>query len=180
MVENPVEDPVEDPDGDPDGSGPTDDRGVVRQRLLSALEQADLDVDDLGDHRYMTMLSGEWKRTIPLLLEIGERHLHLTSLFCGVPDEGHEDVYRILLHRNERRGPVHFALDDEGDVILVGTVALSALDERGIDELLGAVLTTADETYNKVLRVGFSSYIDAEQRWRAKNELPPNPVGDAP
>lgn len=159
---------------------PDTDREAVRERLLGALETAELAVDDIGDDRYMTMLSGQWKRTIPVLLELEERHLQVTSLFCGVPDEGHADVYRILLHRNERPGPVNFALDDEGDVILVATVPLPALDERGIDELLGVLLTTADETYNQVLRAGFSSYIEAEQRWRAKNDLPPNPVSDAP
>ena len=157
-----------------------DDRAAVRQRLLDALDAADLDVDELGDDRYMTMLAGQWKRTIPVLLQLDERHLEVTSLFCGVPDEGHEEVYAILLHRNERSGPVHFALDDEGDVVIVARVPLVALDDRGVDELLGSLLTTADETYNKVLRAGFSSYIEAEQRWRAKNELPPNPVSDAP
>lgn len=155
-------------------------RDDVRRRLLAALDAADLDVDELGDDRFMTMLAGQWKRTIPVLLELEERHLEVTSLFCGVPDEGHEEVYAILLHRNERSGPVHFALDDEGDVVIVARVPLVALDERGIDELLGSLLTTADETYNKVLRAGFSSYIEAEQRWRAKNDLPPNPVSDAP
>lgn len=156
------------------------DRDDVRRRLLAALDAAELDVDDIGDDRYMTMLAGQWKRTIPVLLQLDERHLEVTSLFCGVPDEGHEEVYAILLHRNERSGPVHFALDDEGDVVIVARVPLVALDDRGIDELLGSLLTTADETYNKVLRAGFSSYIEAEQRWRAKNELPPNPVSDAP
>lgn len=156
------------------------DRDDVRRRLLAALDAAELDVDDIGEDRYMTMLAGQWKRTIPVLLQLDERHLEVTSLFCGVPDEGHEEVYAILLHRNERSGPVHFALDDEGDVVIVARVPLVALDDRGIDELLGSLLTTADETYNKVLRAGFSSYIEAEQRWRAKNELPPNPVSDAP
>lgn len=156
------------------------DRDAVRRRLLDALEAADLDVDDLGDDRFMTMLSGQWKRTIPVLLDLEDRHLEVTSLFCGAPDEGHAEVYAILLHRNERSGPVHFALDDEGDVILVARAPLVALDERGIDELLGTLLATADETYNQVLRAGFSSYIEVEQRWRAKNELPPNPVSDAP
>lgn len=158
---------------------PETDRDTVRKRLIGALAAAELDIDDLGDDRYMTMLSGEWKRTIPVLLELEERHLQVTSLFCGVPDEGHAEVYEILLHRNQRPGPVHFALDDEGDVVMVATVPIVALDDRGVDELLGVLLTTADETYNQVLRAGFSSYIEAEQRWRAKNDLPPNPVSDA-
>jgi hypothetical protein len=153
-------------------------REQARKVLLTGLDAAGLEVTAVAEDRWMTMLSGEWKRTIPLLLELGERTLKVTSLLAGVPDEGHEEVYRILLQRNQRPAPVHFALDDEGDLILTGAVPLAALDERAVDELLGAVLTLSDETFNQVLRTGFAGYLDAEQRWRAKVGMPPNPVGD--
>ena len=153
-------------------------RDEARTVLLEALEAADLDVDEVGEDRWMTMLSGEWKRTIPLLLHLDEHSLKVTSLFAGVPDEGHEEVYRILLQRNQRPQPVHFALDDEGDLIIVGMLPLVAVTPARIDELLGAVLTLADETFNQVLRTGFASYLESEQRWRAKNDMAPNPVGD--
>lgn len=153
-------------------------RDEARRALLSTLEAADLAVDAVGEDRWMTMLSGEWKRTIPVLLHLDEHSLKLTSLFAGVPDEGHEEVYRLLLARNQRPQPVHFALDDEGDLIITGMVPLVAVDAERVDELLGAVLTLADETFNQVLRTGFASYLEAEQRWRAKNDMPPNPVGD--
>jgi hypothetical protein len=153
-------------------------RDEARRTLLDTLEAADLTVDQVGQDRWLTMLAGEWKRTIPVLLEMGDRTLTVTSLFSGVPDEGHAEVYRLLLQRNQRAGPVHFALDDEGDLILTGAVPLAALDARAVDELLGAVLSTADETFNQVLRTGFASYLAAEQRWRATAGLPPNPVGE--
>jgi hypothetical protein len=151
----------------------------ARDVLLGTLEANDLAVQEVGEDRWMTMLSGEWKRTIPLLLDLDERSLKVTSLLAGVPDEGHAEVYRILLQRNQRPLPVHFALDDEGDLVLVGQLPLVAVDERAIDELLGAVLTLSDETFNQVLRAGFASYLEVEQRWRAKAGLPPNPVGEA-
>ncbi len=153
-------------------------REQVADRLRAALAGAELEVTPVNERRLMTTLSGEWKRTIPVLFELGDRTLKVTSLFTGALDEGHEAVYRILLQRNQRPGPVHFALDDEGDVIITGAVAYAALDERGIDELLGAVLGLADETFNQVLRTGFAGYLAAEQRWRERAGLPPNPVGD--
>jgi hypothetical protein len=153
-------------------------REEIGALLVSTLEASGLDVEQVGEHRWMTMLSGEWKRTIPLLLHVDEHSLKLTSLFAGVPDERHEEVYRILLQRNQRPQPVHFALDDEGDLIITGMLPIEAVDGARIDDVLGAVLTLADETFNQVLRTGFASYLEAEQRWRAKNEMPPNPVGD--
>lgn len=153
-------------------------RAQARAALLAALDRAGLEVDEVGDHRWTTMLAGEWKRTIPVLLELGDRRLQVTSLFTGVLDEGQEEVYRLLLQRNQRSGSVHFALDDAGDIVLTGTVPLAAIDETTVDELLGRLLETADGTFNQVLRTGFATYLAAEQRWRAGAGLPPNPVAD--
>lgn len=155
-------------------------RGEARTLLLDTLAANELTVEEVGEDRWMTMLAGEWKRTIPLLLVLDERSLRVTSLLAGVPDEGHEQVYRILLQRNQRPLPVHFALDDAGDVVLTGHLPLEAVGAQRLDELLGAVLGVSDETFNQVLRAGFAGYIDAEQRWRAANGMPPNPVSTAP
>lgn len=155
-----------------------DDLDRAREVLLHGLAAAGLEVAEVGNDRWMTMMEGEWKRTIPVLLDLGDRRLTVTSLFSGVPDEGHVEVYRILLQRNQRPGPVHFALDDEGDLILTGSLPLAAVDAESVDELLGQVLTYADETFNQVLRTGFASYLEAEQRWRASAGLPPNPIGE--
>lgn len=151
-------------------------RDRARTALLDTLMDADLDITPVGEDKWMTMLAGEWKRTIPLLLHLDERSLKVTSLLAGVPDEGHAEVYRILLHRNERPLPVHFAMDDEGDLLLVGAVPIEVVDRARVDELLGMVLTQSDETFNQVLRAGFESYLHVEQAWRRKVGLPPNPV----
>jgi hypothetical protein len=153
-------------------------RDRARQVLLDGLTGAGLEASEAGEDRWMTMLAGEWKRTIPVLFHLEDRSLTFTSLFSGVPDEGHAEVYRILLHRNQRSGPVHFALDDEGDLILTGDVPLAALDARMLDEVLGSILSLADQTFNQVLRTGFATYLEGEQRWRAGAGMPPNPVGD--
>ncbi len=150
-----------------------DDACALIQRVLG---DAGLEAERVGERRFMTVLSGQWKRTIPLLLDVGERRLTVTSLLAGVPDEGHREVYAYLLHRNEKPSPVHFALDDEGDIVLTGQYPLSALDEQALDGILGAVLARSDETFNAVLRAGFATYIAQEQAWREKNDLPPNPV----
>lgn len=149
----------------------------VHALLLDVLRGADLPVEDVGDRRVLSLLTGDHKRTIPVLLQVTERSLRLTSLFTGVPDEGHAKVYGLLLHRNERARHVHFALDDDGDLILTGRVPLAAVDRGLLDELLGELLLTADETFDAVLRIGFAGYLGHEQRWRAKAGLAPNPVG---
>ncbi len=154
-------------------------RSAARALVGRTLVEAGLPVAVVGEDRFLTQLAGEHKRTIPVLLHIDERSLKVSSLLSGRPDEQQDVVHRLLLHRNQRPTPIHFAIDDEGDLLLVGRVPLDALDEGVLDELLGLVLAMADDVFDRVLTIGFASYVEAEQRWRAREGLPPNPVGSA-
>ena len=147
--------------------------------LVEVLEASGLEWDRVDEHRWTTMLSGEWKRTIPVLFDLDEHSLKVQSLFCGVPDEGHREVYELVLHRNERARWVHFALDDEGDVLLVGRLPHEVVTPDVLGEVLGEVLAVSDASYNAVLRAGFATYIEREQEWRSLRGLPRNPVSDA-
>lgn len=159
------------------GGSTTGGRSVRAGVLIDALRDLGLGPVAVGEARWMVQLAGERKRTIPVLLHLDERSLKLTSLFCGAPDEAASDVHRLLLHANERPTPVHFALDDAGDVVLVGRLPIELLDATAVDELLGLVLAMSDEHFDRVLATGFASYLAAEQRWRARVGLPANPVG---
>ena len=159
-------------------AAPVVDRDAARRLVTGALIDAGLPVTAVGEDRWLTRLEGVRKRTIPVLLHLDERSLKVSSLLAGRPDEQHDAVHRLLLHRNQRPAPVHFAVDDEGDLLLVGRVPLVALDARAVDELLGLVLAMADDVFDRVLATGFAGYLAAEQRWRAREGLPPNPVGD--
>ena len=149
----------------------------AEQQVRAWLEARDLDVTTVREGRVMTMLTGQWKRTIHVLLHVDSRSLHATSLLVGEPDQHHEEVYRLLLHRNQKSGPVHFALDDDGQVVLTGDLALDHLDEEGFDVLLGTILRLADDVFNTVLRTGFADYLAKEQAWREQAGMPPNPAG---
>jgi hypothetical protein len=148
----------------------------VARLLVEVLAETELEVDDLGDNRWMTMLSGQYKRTIPLHLVLGERSLTVTSMFASTLDGGHREVYELLLHRNQRARHVHFALDDEGQLVLVGRVPRAAITGELLQELLGELLTVADGAFNAVLRAGFADYIAHEQAWRERTGQLPNPV----
>ena len=158
----------------------TVDRTAARAAVETVLSGAELVVDEIRPDVWATQLAGEFKRTLPVLIELDERALRVVALVCGAPDEGHAEVFRLLLLRNRRTLPVHFALDDSGDVVLLGAVPLEAVDEEAIDALLGALLQMADDVYNAILRHGFATYIEGEQRWRERVGMPPNPVTGTP
>jgi putative sensory transduction regulator len=139
-------------------------------------QQPELDVEQLGPAHWFTVLSGDHKRTIPASLRLTDRDLVVESFFMAAPDENREQVYAYLLRRNLRTYTFRFALDDSGDVLLVAVLPRAALSGDELDRMLGALLLSADESYDSALRAGFAGYINREQAWRAKVGAPRNPI----
>ena len=136
--------------------------------LVAALGSFGLEPEPVGDGRCMVALSGQWRRSMPVLFDVEERHLRFRALLASALEEQHEEAYRYVLQRNERAHDVRFALDGDGNVLLVGEAAL--------DELLGELVQTADETFNRLLGTGFAAYVEREQAWRRAAGVGDNPA----
>lgn len=136
----------------------------------------DLEVERIGEQGWFSVLAGERKRTVPVFLKLGEHTLTIQSFFMQAPDERLEELYGFLLRRNLRTYLFRFALSDDGDVLIVGVVPVHALTPAELDRALGQLLANADDAFNPALRLGFTSYIEREQAWRASVGAPPNPV----
>lgn len=141
-----------------------------------AAAQPELQVSDEGDGRWFVMLAGERKRTIPVLLQLGEHTLDVQSFFMRAPDENEAELYAYLLRRNLRTYLLRFALHPDGDVLLVGLLPTEAVTPDALDRLMGQLLLAADEAFDHALRLGFTSYIEREQRWRERVGLGRNPI----
>ncbi len=111
-------------------------------------------------------LPGEKKLQTPVRLDIGEHALGVHAFVCRRPDDNHERVYRWLLERNLRMYAVGFGLDPLGDIYLDARLPLSMVSPEELDRLLGSVLSYADESFNTILELGFSSAIRKEWEWR--------------
>lgn len=144
--------------------------------LVDLLEGFGLEPDDVGDGRCMVALSGQWRRSMPVLFDVEERHLRFRALLASTLEENQAQAYRFALQRNERAHDVRFALDGDGNVLLVGRLPLTVVDEALLDELLGELVQTADETFNTLLGLGFEAYVATEQAWRRSTGAAPNPA----
>lgn len=116
---------------------------------------------------FVVLLRGEKKHAITVLLAVRERTLALESFFIRRPAENRDEVYGMLLRANMRTYGIRFALDDMEDVFIVAKLPLEAVTEDELDRLLGAVLTTADDTFMPAIEVGFASYLARDMAWRA-------------
>jgi hypothetical protein len=140
------------------------------------LATSGLDVERIDDRTWHTMLSGERKRTVPVYLEVSERHLALQSFFMRAPDENEGELYRYLLTRHLRSYVHRFAVAESGDLLIVGVVPLAGVTVAELDRLLGQLLSLADEAFDTALRLGFASYIEREQDWRMRAGMGRNPI----
>ena len=121
---------------------------------------------------YVVELPGEAKLRTTVSLLVGERALSASAFVLRRPDENHAAFYRWMLARNARMPGIAFALDALGDVYLVGRVPLPGVTSRTLDELLGALLTAADGSFNELLALGFLGSIRREWAWRVDRGEP--------
>lgn len=118
------------------------------------------------DGELVVTLPGEKKLRTVASLVAGADALSVSAFVIRNPDENHGEVYRFLLSRNLRLPGLAYAVDRSGDVFVTGRVPVAGVDEDYLDQLLGVVLSAADEPFNELLVMGFLSSMRKEWEWR--------------
>jgi hypothetical protein len=134
--------------------------------LANALTELGVDAAREGDDAFLVTLAGERRHRTLVWLVVGAHHLLVESFVCRAPDENHEEVYRFLLQRNAKLRSVAYALDQVGDIHLVGRLGADGLTIDELDTVLGVVLETSDADFNAILERGFAAAIRREWAWR--------------
>jgi len=130
------------------------------------LSSHDLDYEQKDESTYLVTLPGEAKQQTHCALVVGDHSLSINACVIRKPDENKEAVFEYLLKKNASMYSIAFAVNELGDIYLVGRLPLDAVNEREIDRILGAVLQYADSSFNPLLELGFSSAIRREWAWR--------------
>ena len=143
-----------------------------RAQAIAAVEYALADAEAVyerpDDGHFVVSLPGTHKLNTTCSLLIGDHTLSVNAFVVRAADENREAVYRWLLEHNARLSGIAFALDRLGDVFLVGRVPLSAVTAAEVDRLLGSVLDAADNSFDRLLELGFAGSIRREWAWRLK------------
>ncbi|WP_129669965.1 YbjN domain-containing protein [Phytoactinopolyspora endophytica] len=111
-------------------------------------------------------LPGERKLKTACSLAVRDYGLVVNAFVARRPEENHDGVHRWLLERNARLPGIAFATDHAGDIYLVARLPLHAVTGDELDRILGAILDTADSSFNTILDMGFAESIRQEWRWR--------------
>ncbi len=118
------------------------------------------------DDEYVVSLPGDKKLKTVASVVVSDAALSVSAFVIRNPDENHDEVYRFLLRRNLRLPGLAYAVDKAGDVYVTGRVPAAGVDAEVLDQLLGVVLTAADEPFNELLVMGFLSSMRKEWEWR--------------
>ena len=130
------------------------------------LESHDIDYEKSSDSTYLLTLPGEMKLQTHCALVVGDQSLSINAFVIRKPDENEAAVHQWLLKKNASMYCVAYAINELGDIYLVGRLPFSAVTEQELDRVIGAVLQYSDTSFNPLLELGFANAIRREWAWR--------------
>lgn len=115
---------------------------------------------------FLLTLPGERKLETHCALVVGDHSVSINAFVIRKPDENADQVHEWLLKKNATMYCVAFAINELGDIYLVGRLPFSSITERELDRVIGAVLQYSDTSFNPLLELGYSNAIRREWAWR--------------
>ena len=135
------------------------------------LASQELEFELAGEKTIVVSLPGTNKQFVNVAMTIGDTIFKIESFVARNPDENHEAVYRWILEQNRKLLVINYCLDHLGDIYLSGTLPISTVDLDQIDQLLGVMLQTSDNSFNVLLELGFRTAIEKEWAWRTSKGM---------
>jgi len=136
------------------------------QVIEDFLSSHDLDFDKQGANTFMVTLPGEKKLQTHCALVVGDHSLSINAFVIRKPDTREDAVHKWCMSKNASMYGIAFAINELGDIYLVGRLPLDAVNAQEIDRLIGSVLQYSDSSFNPLLELGFASSIRREWAWR--------------
>ena len=121
---------------------------------------------DRSDNSFFLTLPGERKLQTHCAIVVGDHSVSINAFVIRKPDENVSEVHEWLLKKNASMYCVAFAINEMGDIYLVGRLPFHSISEQELDRVIGAVLQYSDSSFNPLLEIGFSSAIRREWAWR--------------
>ena len=130
------------------------------------LQSHDLQFDRPAANTFLISLPGQTKLATHCALVIGDHTLSINAFVIRRPDENADLVHSWCMTKNASMYGIAFAINELGDIYLVGRLPLAAVNDRELDRLMGSVLQYSDSAFNPLLEIGFASAIRREWAWR--------------
>ena len=133
--------------------------------IADFLQSEGIDFEQDG-HTFLVTLKGEKKLQTHCALIVGDHSLSINAFVIRKPDENEDRVHHWCMSKNASMYGLAFAINQLGDIYLVGRLPLDAVNAKELDRILGSVLQYSDSSFNPLLEIGFADAIRREWAWR--------------
>ena len=138
-------------------------------RLLGLLTGLGVPFERVEAGAYVVELHGAERPRTWLWVIAGEQSVALEAFVMHMTVEAdHAAVHRHVLRRGLGLRQVHYALDDVGDLFLGGDLPHAALDEDGLDRVLGEVHALMDRDERVLPGLAYGARLDQDEALAAK------------
>lgn len=133
--------------------------------IADFLQSAGLDFEQ-DKNTFLVTLKGEKKLQTHCALIVGDHSLSINAFVIRKPDENEAGVHHWCMSKNASMYGLAFAINQLGDIYLVGRLPLGAVNAKELDRIIGSVLQYSDSSFNPLLEIGFANAIRREWAWR--------------
>ena len=137
----------------------------VLKTIADFLQSSGIDFEQ-DKNTFLVTLKGEKKLQTHCALIVGDHSLSINAFVIRKPDENEGGVHHWCMTKNAAMYGLAFAINQLGDIYLVGRLPLDAVNAKELDRLLGSVLQYSDSAFNPLLEIGFADAIRREWAWR--------------
>ena len=130
------------------------------------LQSHDIDFEKQGEKTFLITLPGEKKLQTHCALIVGDHSLSINAFVIRKPDDNEAAVHHWCMSKNASMYGLAFAINELGDIYLVGRLPLAAVTAAELDKVIGSVLQYSDSSFNPLLELGFANAIRREWAWR--------------
>ena len=105
--------------------------------------------------RWYVRFGCEARDATTIYFDLHERTLRYEVYFLPDPPANHVELYRYLLRRNHTMYGARFSVGPDGDLYLVGRVALEHLTVEELDRIIGVLYELVDTWFQQVVAIAF-------------------------
>lgn len=105
--------------------------------------------------RWYVRFTCDGRDATTIYFDLHERTLRYEVYFLPLPPEHHLELYEFLLQRNHSMYGARFSLGPDGDVYLVGRVALEHLTVDELDRIIGVLYELTERWFQPVVKLAY-------------------------
>ena len=134
--------------------------------LTETLGESDIEYEQLDSSTLLVTVPGTKKLYTNVLFKVTDKTLSINAFVIRKPDQNVEKVHEWLLRHNAAHYLLSYAVNELGDIYLVGRLPIGLLSKEELDRILGAIHEYCDASFNILLELGFADSIRREWAWR--------------